>query len=150
MLRQDWRTSASLVRPPELARRRAAFLPIFAADSSGNLARRILGDVGPGELHSMSDVEFNARLFAFHANLASRGTAFDRFTGVEILGVAQPWPDTAYVVYRWQLPADERPIRGQHVTKVVRAEGRLWLDMLADFEGFRSSLVEQIVPIDRR
>jgi hypothetical protein len=149
MLRQDWQASASLVQPAVLARTRATFLPIFAADSSGNLTRRILGDISQAELHGLSDVDFNARLFAFHTNLASRGTAFDRFTGVEIIGVATPQPDTAYVVYRWQLPAEEPPIRGQQVTKVVRIDGVWRLDPLADFESFRKILTDPMVPIDR-
>jgi hypothetical protein len=94
----------------------------------------------------MSDVVFNARLWAFHVDLASRGTALDRFTGVDILGVAQPHPDTAYVVHRWRLPPTERPLRTTTSTRVVRSQGRWLLDMLADFEGLREMLVQQRVP----
>ncbi len=143
ILKQDWLTSAALTHPAELARTKALFLPIFARDSTGMLARRVLGIPAQADLGSVSDVAFNARLYAFHVGLASQGSALARFTDAEILGVALPFPDTAYVVYRWTLPASERPIRGAQVMKLLRDRGRWWLAMLGDFEGLREVLAGQ-------
>jgi len=143
ILARDWPTSAELTHPSELASTRAAFLPLFARDTTGMLSRRILGSPPQTDLSSLSDVAFNAQLYAFHVGLASQGTAMERFTDAEMLGVAHPHPDTAYVVYRWMLPRAERPIRGAQVVKLQRDQGQWWLSMLADFEGLREMLASQ-------
>jgi hypothetical protein len=140
MLKQDWMTSAALTHPDELARTRAAFLPIFTRDASGMLASRVLGTLPQLDLNSLSDEAFVAKLYAFHIRLASQGSALGRFTDAEILGVARPFPDTAYVVYRWVLPASERPIRGVQAMKLQQDRGRWWVSMLGDLEGLRELL----------
>src|SRR4051812_15483508 len=43
LLAQGWQTSATLTAPAELARTKAAFLPLLARDSTGALAHRLLG-----------------------------------------------------------------------------------------------------------
>jgi hypothetical protein len=141
MLKADWKTNASLTRPDELARNRASFEPIFLRDTEGNITRRVMGPLSHAELRNLSDVDFNARLFEFHVKLASQGSAFERFVDATIIAVAQPQPDTAYVVWQWKLPTDERPIRGPAAMKLVRQSGKWWLDMLTDFEGLRQMLV---------
>lgn len=44
-----------------------------------------MGVSTPPELQDLTDVEFHARLLQFHVELASQGTAFDRYVGVEVL-----------------------------------------------------------------
>lgn len=143
MVRRDFKTSAALTLPEELARTRKAFQPIFSADPDGNITRRVMGDVKPADLPALTDIEFNARLFNFHVTLASQGTAFERFTDVDIFAVAQPHPDTAYVVWQWKLPSNERPIRNPNATMLVRYMDKWWLDMLTDFEGLRQLLARK-------
>jgi hypothetical protein len=142
-LARDWLTSVDATHPTELARIKATFLPIFARDPTGMLVNRVLGTLPQSDLNSLSDVAFNAKLYAFHIGLASQGSALARFTDADILGVAQPFPDTAYVVYRWVLPPSERPIRGAQVIKLQRDQGRWWLAMLGEYEGLRELLTAQ-------
>jgi hypothetical protein len=143
LLAKDWKTSASLADPEELSRTKAAFLPIFEKDSSHRLAARILGTPTQLVLSSLSDVDFNARLFSFFVATSSQGSALDRFQGIAIYGVAQPAPDRAYVVYQWRLPSTERPIRGVQAMELRRVNGQWKLTMLADFEGLREFLASQ-------
>jgi hypothetical protein len=143
MLAKDWRTVATLTDPEELTRTKAAFLPIFEKDSSHRLASQILGTTPQLLLSSLTDTDFNARLFGFFEGMSSQGTAFERFQGINIYGVAQPEPDKAYVVYQWRLPASERPIRGVEAMELRRVSGQWRLKMLADFEGLREALVSQ-------
>ena len=143
LLAKDWKTSASLTDPDELARTKAAFLPIFEKDSSHRLAARVLGTPAQLVLSTLSDVDFNARLFSFFVATSSQGSALDRFQGINIYGVAQPEPDRAYVVYQWKLPASERPIRGVQAIELRRVNGQWKLKMLADFEGLREFLASQ-------
>jgi hypothetical protein len=140
LLARDWLTSVDATHPAELARTKSAFLPIFARDPTGQLASRVLGTLPQSDLNSLSEVAFNAKLYAYHIGLASHGSALAQFTDAAILRVAYPFPDTAYVVYRWVLPPSERPIRGAQVIKLQRDRGRWWLAMLVDFEGLREML----------
>jgi len=143
LLAKDWKTSASLTDPEELARTKAAFLPIFEKDSSHRVAARILGTPTQLVPSSLSDVDFNARLFSFFVASSSQGSALDRFQGINIYGVAQPDADRAYVVYQWRLPASERPIRGVQAMELRRVNGQWKLKMLADFEELRDFLASQ-------
>jgi len=143
LLAKDWRTAATLTDPEELARNKAGFLPIFEKDSSHRLAARILGTPTQLVLGSLSDVEFNARLFAFFVGASSQGSAIDRFQGINIYGVAEPEPARAYVIYQWRLPASEPPIRGVQAMELHRVGGQWRLKMLADFEGLRELLANQ-------
>ena len=143
LLAKDWRTSASLTDPEELARTKAAFLPIFEKDSTHRLAARVLGTPTQLVLSTLSDVDFNARLFSFFVATSSHGSALDRFQGINIYGVAQPEADRAFVVYQWRLPASERPIRGVQAMELRRVNGQWKLRMLADFEGLREFLASQ-------
>ena len=140
IIKRDFQTSAALTHPEELARTRKAFEPIFSADRDGNLTRRVLGDVKPADVASFTDIEFNARLFTFHVMLASQGSAIGRFTDADIIAVAQTQPDTAYVIWQWKLPSNERPIRSRDAMMLVRHKNKWWLDMLTDFEGLRHML----------
>lgn len=142
-IRQDSAASIAPTHPDELARTRAAFLPIFARDTTGLLATRVFGQLPPGGVEALPDAEFHARLFGFHVALASQGSALDRFTDVEILAVARPSPDMAYMIYRWVLPPAERPLRGANVTELRWDQGRWWLVMLGDLEGLRELLAAQ-------
>jgi hypothetical protein len=143
LLAKDWRTAASLTDPEELARTKAAFLPIFEKDSTHRLAARVLGTPTQLVLSTLSDADFNVRLFSFFVATSSQGSALDRFQGINIYGVAQPEPDRAYVVYQWRLPASERPIRGVQAMELRRLNGQWKLRMLADFEGLREFLASQ-------
>ena len=143
LLAKDWKTATSLTDPEELARTKAAFLPIFEKDSSHRLAARVLGTPTQLVLSTLSDADFNARLFAFFVATSSQGSALDRFQGINIYGVAQPDADRSYVVYQWKLPASERPIRGVQAMELRRVNGQWKLTMLADFEGLREFLASQ-------
>ena len=146
IIAKDWATCVSLTDPEELARNKAAFMPIFQRDSSGQLASRILGAPRQLVVSSLSDREFNARLFAFFIATSSQGSALGRSQGVEILGTATPAPDQAFVIYRWRLPAGERPIRGVQATELRQVGGQWRLKMLADFEGLREMLAREYAP----
>lgn len=143
MLAKDWTTCASLTDPEELARNKAAFLPIFQRDSSGQLASRILGTPRQLVVSTMSDREFNARLFAFFVATRSQGSALSRFQGIDIFAVANPAPDRAYIVYQWRLPQGEPPIRSAQAMELHRVGGQWRLNMLADFESLRELLARQ-------
>jgi len=95
---------------------------------------------------SLSDREFNARLFAFFVATSSQGSALERFQGVEIFGTANVAPDRAFVIYQWRLPSSERPIRGVQAMELRRVGGQWRLKMLADFEGLRELLARESVP----
>jgi hypothetical protein len=141
LIAKDWATCVDLTDPAELARNKAAFIPIFQRDSSGQLASRILGAPRQLVVSSLSDREFNARLLAFFVATSSQGSALERFQGVEIFGTANPAPDRAFVIYQWRLPATERPIRGVQAMELRQVGGQWRLKMLADFEGLREMLV---------
>ncbi len=146
LIAKDWATCVSLTDPEELARNKAAFMPIFQRDSSGQLASRILGTPRQLVLSTLSDRDFNARLFAFFVGTSSQGSALERFQGVDIFGTANPTPDRAFVIYQWRLPAAERPIRGVQAMELRRVEGQWRLKMLADFEGLREMLAREFAP----
>ena len=146
LIAKDWATCVNLTDPEELARNKAAFAPIFQRDSSGQLASRILGAPRQLVVSSLSDREFNARLFAFFVAASSQGSALERFQGVEIFGTANPAPDRAFVIYQWRLPSSERPFRGVEAMEVRRVGAQWRLKMLADFEGLRELLARESVP----
>lgn len=146
LIAKDWATCVSLTDPEELARNKAAFIPIFQRDSSGQLASRVLGAPRQLVVNSLSDREFNARLFAFYVSSSSQGSALERFQGVDIFGTANPTPDSAFVIYQWRLPAAERPIRGVQAMELRRIKGQWRLKMLADFEGLREMLTRDSAP----
>jgi hypothetical protein len=146
LIARDWATCVSLTDPEELARNKAAFIPIFQRDSSGQLASRVLGAPRQLVVSSLSDREFNARLFAFFVATSSQGSALERFRGVDIFGTANPTPDRAFVIYQWRLPATERPIRGVQAMELRRVGGQWRLKMLADFEGLREMLARDLAP----
>jgi hypothetical protein len=146
LIAKDWATCVSLTDPEELARNKAAFMPIFQRDSSGQLASRILGTPRQLVVSSLSDREFNARLFAFFVSSSSQGSALERFQGVDTLGTANPHPDRAFVIYQWRLPPGERPIRGAQAMELRRVGGQWRLKMLADFEGLREMLARDLAP----
>jgi len=143
LIAKNWAICVDLTDPEELARNKSAFLPLFERDSSRRLAWQILGTPRQLQLSTMSDRDFNARLFAFFVSTASRGSALSRYTGVDILGEAMPSPDQSFVVYRWRLPAGERPLRGAQVSELRRVGNEWRLTMLADFEGLRQLLIQQ-------
>ena len=140
LIARNWNVCANLIDPRELARNKAMFVPIFARDSSGQLSTRILATPRDSVVKALSDQEFNARLYAFFVGTASRGSAIDRFQGIDIDGVATPEPDHAFVIYSWKLPTTERPIRGAQTMELHRIKGEWYLDMLADFESLRDLL----------
>ena len=146
LIAKDWATCVGLTDPEELARNKAAFIPIFQRDSSGQLASRILGAPRQLVVSSLSDREFNARLFAFFVSTSSQGSALERFQGVDIFGTANPAPDRAFVIYQWRLAAAERPIRGVQAMELRRVGGQWRLKMLADFEGLREMLARSAAP----
>ena len=146
LIAKDWATCVSLTDPEELARNKAAFMPIFQRDSTGQLASRILGTPRQLVVSSLSDREFNARLFAFFVSSSSQGSALERFQGVDTLGTATPTPDRALVIYQWRLPVGERPIRGVQAMELRRVGGQWRLKMLADFEGLREMLARDSAP----
>src|SRR5437870_12013223 len=55
LIAKDWATCVSLTDPEELARNKAAFIPIFQRASSGQLASRILGAPRQLVVSSLSD-----------------------------------------------------------------------------------------------
>jgi hypothetical protein len=146
LIAKDWATCVGLTDPEELARNRAAFMPIFQRDSSGQLASQVLDAPRQLVVSSLSDREFNARLFAFLVSSGSQRSALERFQGVDIFGTATPTPDRAFVIYQWRLPAEERPIRGVQAMELRRVSGQWRLKMLADFEGLREMLARGLAP----
>lgn len=146
LIAKDWATCVSLTDPEELARNKAAFVPIFERDSSGQLASQVLRTPRQLVVSSLSDREFNARLFAFFVSSSSQGSALERFQGVDIFGTANAPPDRAFVIYRWRLPGGERPIRGVQAMELRRIKGQWRLKMLADFEGLREMLTRGLAP----
>jgi hypothetical protein len=140
MIRKDWTTAVSLVDPAELARNKAMIKPVFDADTAGYLMLRVLNDTTRRRFDDISDVEFNARLFAFVTGVSSQGSAIDRFQGVDVFAVARPADDQAFVIYQWRLPAGERPIRGRNVAELHRRDGKWRMVMLGDFTNLRELL----------
>ena len=143
MIRKDWNAVVQFVDPAELARNKAMFKPLFDRDSTRFLMQRLLNDKSGRRFDELSDNEFNSRLFAFFVGVSTQGSAIDRIQGVDILAVAKPEPDHAFVVYQWRLPAGERPIRGRNVTELHRRNGRWLMDMMADFTGIKEAYERQ-------
>ncbi len=143
MLRKDWPAAARLVDPAELARNKAMFRPVFQADTSRYLMLRVLNDTTTRAFDDLSDLEVNARLFAFATGVNSQRSAFNRFQGVEIFGASRPSDDRAFVIYQWTLPPDERPIRGKLVTQLRKIDGEWRMEMLGDFMNLKELLERQ-------
>ncbi|MGQ0765213.1 MAG: hypothetical protein ACT4OZ_06055 [Gemmatimonadota bacterium] len=132
---QNWIGCALLTHPDELSRIRRDFLPVFARDSSGQMARRLLGVPTQLRIESLDSVDFAARLFANFVAESAPGTAYAVFQNPEIPGSFPLGSDSSIVVYRFRLPPDSLPLRSWQ-TKLVRRYGREWrIDMIADFSG---------------
>jgi hypothetical protein len=143
MIRKDWTAAVQLVDPAELARNKAMFKPVFDRDTTRYLMKRILNDDSGRRFDELSDVEFNSRLFGFVTQVRAESSGTPRFLGVDVMAVAIPEPDHAFVVYQWRLPPGERPIRGRNVTELHRRNGKWMLDMLGDFTDFKELLERQ-------
>lgn len=143
IIRKDWTAAVQQVDPAELTRNKAMFKSVFDRDTTRYLMKRILDDASNRRFDELSDVEFNARLYAFFVGVNARGSAINRFAGVDIIAVARPEADHAFVVYQWRLPSTERPIRGRNVTELHRRNGEWKLDMLADFVDLKELLERQ-------
>jgi len=143
MRSKKWMGCALLAHPEELGRIRRDFLPVFARDSTGEVAEQILGVPRQLRVTSLDSVELAARLFGYYVRVTSLGSAFSVFQSPEVLGSLSHGPDSAVVVYRFRLPADSLPLRSWQ-TKLVRRFGSEWrIDMLADFSGMLRELARR-------
>ena len=142
----DWVGTASLMHPDALAHFRRMFIPILAADSSGQLCRRLFDASSSAELAALPDDELFARFFRTLVNDAPELHAM--FTAADLVPVGHvlEGSDVAHVVFRMKVAAD-----GVTLTKVqavsLRRAGRTWRVLLSgDFEGMAAALARRTGP----
>jgi hypothetical protein len=143
MRANDWLGTANLMHPEALGRFRRMLLPILAADSSGQLCRRLFDASSSAELTALPDDELFARFFRTLVNDAPELHAM--FTGVDLVPVGHvlEGSDVAHVVFRMRVAAD-----GVTLTKVqavsLRRAGRTWRVLLSgDIEGLAAALARR-------
>jgi hypothetical protein len=139
----DWVGTANLMHPDALARFRRILMPILAADSSGQLCRRLFDASSLTELAALPDDELFARFFRTLVTDAPELHAM--FTGADLVPVGHvlEGEDIAHVVFRMKVAAD-----GVTLTKVqavsLRRAGRTWRVLLSgDFEGLAAALARR-------
>jgi len=142
----DWVGTASLMHPDALAHFRRMFIPILAADSTGQLCRRLFDASSSAELAELPDDELFARFFRTLVNDAPELHAM--FTAADLVPVGHVLEgnDVAHVVFRMKVAAD-----GVTMTKVqavsLRRAGRTWRVLLSgDFEGLAAALARRTGP----
>ena len=146
MRANDWVGTAHLMHPDALAHFRRMLLPILAADSSGQLCRRLFDASSSAELAALPDEELFARFFRTLVNDAPELHAM--FTGADLVPVGHvlEGDDVAHVVFRMKVAAD-----GVTLTRVqavsLRRVGRTWRVLLSgDFEGLAAALARRTGP----
>ena len=142
----DWVGTANLMHPDALAQFRRMFLPILAADASGQLCRRLFDAASSAELAQLPDDELFARFFRTLVNGAPELQAM--FTGADLVpvGHVMEGDDIAHVVFRMKAGAD-----GVTFTKVqavsLRRVGPTWRVLLSgDVEGLAATLARRTGP----
>jgi hypothetical protein len=147
MRANDWVGTAALMHPDALAHFRRMFLPILAADSSGQLCQRLFATASAAEVAALPDEELFARFFRTLVNGAPELSGM--FAGADLVPVGHvlEGKDVAHVVFRMKVAADD----GVTVTKVqamsLRRAGPTWRVLLSgDFEGLAAALARRTGP----
>jgi hypothetical protein len=146
MRANDWVGTAELMHPDALAQFRRMFIPILAADSTGQLCERLFGASSAGEVTALPDAELFARFFRTLVSGAPELTGM--FAGADLVPVGHVLEgnDVAHVVFRMKVAAD-----GVTITKVqamsLRRSGPTWRVLLSgDFEGLAAALARRTGP----
>jgi hypothetical protein len=147
MRANDWVGTAQLMHPAALARFRGMFLPILAADSTGQLCERLFATTSAAEVAALPDAELFARFFRTLVSTAPELGGM--FAGADLvpIGHVLEGNDVAHVVFRMKVAADD----GVTITKVqamsLRRSGPTWRVLLSgDFEGLAAALARRTGP----
>jgi hypothetical protein len=142
----DWVGTADLMHPDALRQFRRMFLPILAADTTGQLCQRLFAASSSAELAALPDAELFARFF--RTLVGSSPELNGMFAGEELVPVGHvlEGPDVAHVVFRMKLAAD-----GVTITKVqamsLRRVGSTWRVLLSgEVEGLAAALARRAGP----
>lgn len=136
----DWNAIARLMHPAAIAQFRSLFMPIVAADTSGQAAQALFGVANAAELAKLPDAEMFARLF--HTLTAQQPGFQEAMNGatMTVLGHVAEGPDVAHVVYRMHMQVDSISVDKTEVLS-MRRNGSTWGVMLsADFQGLAAAL----------
>jgi hypothetical protein len=146
MRANDWVGTAELMHPDALAHFRNMFLPIVAADSTGQLCERLFATTSAAEVAALPDAELFARFFRTLVSGAPELSGM--FAGADLVPVGHVLEgnDVAHVVFRMKVAAD-----GVTITKVqamsLRRSGPTWRVLLSgDFEGLAAALARRTGP----
>ena len=147
MRASDWVGTAELMHPDALAKFRRMFLPLLAADSSGELCQRLFAASSAAELAPLPDAELFARFF--RTLVSGEPELNGMFAGADLvpIGHVLEGRDVAHVVFRMKVTAAD----GVTLTKVqavsLRRVGRTWRVLLSgDFEGLAAALARRTGP----
>jgi hypothetical protein len=146
MRANDWVGTAELMHPDALAHFRGMFMPILAADSTGQLCQRLFDATSTAEVAALPDAELFARFF--RTLVSSAPELGGMFAGADLVPVGHvlEGKDVAHVVFRMKVAAD-----GVTITKVqamsLRRSGSTWRVLLSgDFEGLAAALARRAGP----
>lgn len=146
MRANDWVGTAQLMHPDALARFRGMFLPIVAADSTGQLCERLFATKSAAEVAALPNAELFARFFRTLVSGTPELTGM--FAGADLVPVGHVLEgnEVAHVVFRMKVAAD-----GITITKVqamsLRRSGQTWRVLLSgDFEGLAAALARRTGP----
>jgi hypothetical protein len=139
----DWVGTAQLMHPDALAHFRGMFMPILAADSTGQLCRRLFDTSSTAEVAALPDAELFARFF--RTLVSGTPELGGMFAGADLIPVGHVLEgnDIAHVVFRMKVATD-----GVTITKVqamsLRRSGPTWRVLLSgDFEGLAAALARR-------
>jgi hypothetical protein len=142
----DWVGTAQLMHPDALARFRSMFLPIVAADSTGQLCQRLFATTSAAEVAALPDPELFARFFRTLVSGAPELNGMFASADLVPVGHVLEGNDVAHVVFRMKVAAE-----GVTITKVqamsLRRSGQTWRVLLSgDFEGLAAALARRTGP----
>jgi hypothetical protein len=139
----DWVGTANLMHPEALARFRRMLMPILAADSTGQLCRRLFDASSSAELAALPDDELFARFFRTLVTDAPELHAM--FTGADLVPVGHvlEGTDVAHVVFRMKVAAGGVTLTKVQAVSLKRA-GATWRVLLSgDIEGLAAALARR-------
>jgi hypothetical protein len=145
MRANDWVGTAELMHPDALAHFRDMFLPIVAADSTGQLCDRLFATTSAAEVAALPNAELFARFFRTLVSGAPELSGM--FAGADLVPIGHVLEgNDAHVVFRMKVAAD-----GVTITKVqamsLRRSGQTWRVLLSgDFEGLAAALARRAGP----